>query len=282
MNMSEHQTFDTAAHYYDLFELKSQPMYDSMLEILKFHFKKHDVTSVLDFACGTGAQAIPLARKGYQVTACDISTEILRIAQQKAFSEQSIQWRHGDMRSSQFGTFDAAIAMLNAVGYLSASDFITALRNIRQQLAPSGLFIFDNANLGAIRKHGYTPGTIIDAVGEEHGKKFVRLWESTVDLAHGQLTTEWNAYVQEGFLPAEHFKGTWQRQAYTCEELERMLCAEGFRVLAFCDRSGGDFIRRILFPCWSSPSGKHRRQPNKGFKNSRELLRSDSGANSRS
>jgi 2-polyprenyl-3-methyl-5-hydroxy-6-metoxy-1,4-benzoquinol methylase len=43
------------------------------MKILEDHFAQHGVTSVLDFACGTGAQAIPLAQKGYRVTACDIN-----------------------------------------------------------------------------------------------------------------------------------------------------------------------------------------------------------------
>ena len=245
--MSEQQTFDTAARYYDLFELKSQPMYANMLGILESHFTRHNVNSVLDFACGTGAQAIPLAGKGYRVTACDISTEMLHLAQQKSSSYLDIQWQHGDMRHSRFGEFDAVVAMLNAISYLSTPDFVTALRNIRQQLAPNGLLIFDNPNLGAIRANGYTKGRMIDTAGEHQGKKFVRLCQSTVDLENGKFITEWEAYVQEGFQAAEHFTGTWKRQAYTCEELEQLLETEGFRVLDFYDRYGGEFHPEKIF-----------------------------------
>lgn len=245
--MNTHHTFDTAAQYYDLFELKSQPMYANIMNILETHFTHHQVTSVLDFACGTGAQAIPLARKGYHVTACDMSTELLHIAQQKNASELDILWKHGDMRQSQFGTFDAVIAMLNAIGYLSASDFITALRNIRQHLAPSGLFVCDNANLGAIRATGYISGKMIDTAGEHQGTKFVRFCESTIDLRRGQFTTQWEAYVQEGFQAAEVFTGTWHRQIYTCEEFEHILATEGFRVLQFYDRYGGEFHPQKTF-----------------------------------
>jgi len=245
--MSAHQTFDTAANYYDLFELKSQSMYANIMNILEAHFRQHRVTSVLDFACGTGAQAIPLACKGYQVTACDISPEMLRVAQQKSSPDLDISWRHGDMRQSQFGTFDAAIVMLNAVGYLSAPDFITTLRNIRQHLVPSGLFVCDNANLGAIRAQGYIPGKMIDTAGEHQGKKFVRFCQSTIDLTSGRFTTQWEAYVQEGIQAAKMFTGTWHRQTYTCEELEHLLATEGFRILKFYDRYGGVFDPKKTF-----------------------------------
>lgn len=245
--MATPQTFDTAAQYYDLFELKSQPMYANIMKILEDHFTQHGVTSVLDFACGTGAQAIPLAQKGYRVTACDISPDMLGVAQQKSPQGLDITWKHGDMRQSQMGTFDAVIAMLNAIGYLSAPEFITALRNIRQHLVPTGLFICDNANLEAIRIGGYVTGKMIDTAGEHQGTKFVRLCQSTIDLTSGRFTTQWEAYVQQGIQAAETFTGTWQRQIYTCEELEQMLTTAGFKVLKFYDRYGGEFHPKKTF-----------------------------------
>lgn len=245
--MCENQTFDIAAQYYDLFELKSQPMYENIVKILDTHFTQRGVTSVLDFACGTGEQAIPLSRKGYHVTAIDISPEMLRVARQKGSLLADISWGHGDMRESQIGTFDAAIAMLNATSYLNPSDFIRALRNVRLNLAPSGIFVFDNANLEALRAGGLSTEKSIDAVGEHQGKKYVRFCQSTVDLTRGRLMTQWEAYVQEGFQTPEQFSGTWNRQVYTCDELEQILAKEGFQIVQFYDRYGGVFDPKTTF-----------------------------------
>ena len=245
--MNSQNPFDCPAQCYDLFELKSKKMYESILEILDKHFVQLGTKTVLDFACGTGAQTIPLAQKGYAVTACDISPAMVEIGRQKMPPDIQITWKQGDMRYSKMGQFDAVIAMFNAVGYLSPSDFITALRNIREHLSPSGLFIFDNTNLDAVRSEGYISGKMIDTAGEYQGVKFVRFCQSTIDLNNGRFTTDWDAYVQEGLRAAARFTGTWQRQIYTCAELEQILSTAGFKILKYYDRYGGEFIREKTF-----------------------------------
>ena len=45
--------------------------------------------TAVDLACGTGSVALLLARKGLQVTAVDMSEEMLTVAQQKAMEQVS-------------------------------------------------------------------------------------------------------------------------------------------------------------------------------------------------
>ena len=110
--MFEQSNFDNTARYYDLFELKSRDMYERNLALLDDLFKRQGVASVLDMTCGTGAQAIGLGERGYDVTACDISSEMVRIAEEKARG-LPIRFYQGDIRNSRFGIFDAVIAMFN-------------------------------------------------------------------------------------------------------------------------------------------------------------------------
>jgi 2-polyprenyl-3-methyl-5-hydroxy-6-metoxy-1,4-benzoquinol methylase len=137
--------FDTAAEYYDLFERKSTTLYARMVERLDRLFQQHGVRRVLDMSCGTGAQAIPLARRGYEVTACDISERLLETARTRA-GKSAIRIQHGDMRTSHFGSFDAVISMFNSVGYLSREDFATTVKNVARSLERGGLFVFDTTN----------------------------------------------------------------------------------------------------------------------------------------
>ena len=243
--MSEHTRFENVARYYDLFELKSHRMYVHILDVLEDHFSRHNVQCVLDVACGTGAQAVPLARKGYRVTACDIAEDMLAIARGKS-ADLNIHFVHGDMRSTAFELHDAAIAMLNSVGYLTRSDFLTSLDNIRRSVRPGGLFAFDNTNLDAISAGVFSEGQLIDTAGDDEGTRFVRFTRSTLDSS-GMMTINWEAHVQHGFQHLETYRGTWHRQTYAVDELNRMLNEQGFRVLEYRDRYGAHFDKRKTF-----------------------------------
>lgn len=245
--MFEQSNFDNTAQYYDLFELKSQPMYTYILEVLEKYFTTYKVQTILDLACGTGAQAIPLAKKRYRVTACDLSVAMLQIAQQKA-KDVEIRFSQGDMRSSYVGIFDAVITIFNSIGYLNRADFLTTLNNIRKQVRDErGLFIFDNTNLDAINTGIFSEGKLIDTAGEYQGKKFVRFLERHVDIHSGLMTINWEACIQQGFQPLETFTGTWHRQMYTLDEMEQMLRENGFRVVDYYDRYGGSFQKTQSF-----------------------------------
>ena len=75
--------YDKAAKYYDVFnEERSKPINMAIERILK----QHQVTNVLDFACGTGLQVFWLAQSGFQVSGIDINNKMLEIAHNKVLS----------------------------------------------------------------------------------------------------------------------------------------------------------------------------------------------------
>ncbi len=54
--------------------------------------------SALDLACGTGRNALHLARRGWSVTAIDFAEEALKIARERAHREElAIDWRREDL-----------------------------------------------------------------------------------------------------------------------------------------------------------------------------------------
>ena len=105
----------------------------------------HPRTAV-DLACGTGSVALILARKGLQVTAVDMSEEMLCVAAQKAqglenppvFVCQSLQ----RMRLPK--GVDLAVCALDSMDYITdPADCQEAIRRIYKALNPGGCFIFD-------------------------------------------------------------------------------------------------------------------------------------------
>ena len=102
--------------------------------------------TAVDLACGTGSVALRLAQKGLQVTAVDMSWQMLMVAQQKAmeadvyplFVCQSLQQLHLPVG------VDLAVCALDSIDYiLDPKDCETAIQRIYKALNPGGCFIFD-------------------------------------------------------------------------------------------------------------------------------------------
>lgn len=101
---------------------------------------------VLDLACGHGRHAIPLAKRGFDVTGYDLSPVLLERAQVDAEAQgATVQWVHGDMRELPFdGEFDAVINIFTAFGYFEdPEDDLRVVHGIRRALKPDGRFLLE-------------------------------------------------------------------------------------------------------------------------------------------
>src|SRR5512138_447826 len=101
------------------------------------------VHSILDAACGIGTQTIGLAKKGYQITASDISEGAINRARQEATERNlSITFCVADMRRLQQTIqtkFDVVIACDNAVPHLlTDAEIGDAFREFYQVTSESG------------------------------------------------------------------------------------------------------------------------------------------------
>jgi len=75
---------------------------------------------VLDAGCGTGVQAVELARRGASVVAIDLSPTLVGLAESRSegkFDRGAIDWQSGDMLDPQLGSFDYVVAMDSLIHY---------------------------------------------------------------------------------------------------------------------------------------------------------------------
>lgn len=73
---------------------------------------------VLDIACGAGQTAIPMARKGSQVTGIDIATNLVEAARKRAQDEGlSVQFDEGDAEDLPYddASFDVVFSLIGAM-----------------------------------------------------------------------------------------------------------------------------------------------------------------------
>lgn len=102
--------------------------------------------TAVDLACGTGSVALLLAQKGLQVTAVDMSEEMLCQAAQKAQEHTQMPMficqRLEELRLPR--GVDLAVCALDSMDYITCpEDCQQAIKRIYKALNPGGCFIFD-------------------------------------------------------------------------------------------------------------------------------------------
>ena len=97
---------------------------------------------VLDVACGTGVVAITAARAGAQVSALDLTPELLERARQNGqLAEVQVDWREGDVEHLPFA--DAGFdVVLSQFGHMFAPRPAVAIAEMLRVLKPGGTIAF--------------------------------------------------------------------------------------------------------------------------------------------
>lgn len=108
-------------------------------------------TTVLDAGCGTGAEALWLAERGWQVTAADISATALATARIRAIASDladAVEWVEVDLsRWTPARTWDLVVTSY-AHSDLGQLDFY---RRISSWVAPGGTLLI----VGHLHEHGH-------------------------------------------------------------------------------------------------------------------------------
>jgi SAM-dependent methyltransferase len=143
--------FEAMAPFYDDFTAHYQYEFWTarLLDVLAAHGLQG--RRLLDVACGTGKSFLPMTARGWEVAGYDVSTSMLERARQKA--PESVRLEIADMREEPvLGTFDLVWALDDAVNYLlSGEELRCALSGMRENLAPTGLLLFDVNELAVYR-----------------------------------------------------------------------------------------------------------------------------------
>lgn len=136
---------------------------------------------LLDVGCGTGKSFLPMLPRGWQAVGCDISAAMIDRARQKV--GDAVRLEVADMRElPRFGEFDLVWALDDAINYLlSVEELEAALKGMRDNLAPSGLLLFD---VNELPVYGfYAEGVEI----EQDGRRFFFQGNATGEVEPGSI-----------------------------------------------------------------------------------------------
>lgn len=178
-------------------------------------FRRYEVQSVVDVACGYGRHSIPLARRGFSITGIDQSEYFIAKAKSGASGATFIR---DDIRYFRLAEkFDAAINMFTSFGYFhDDEENQKALDNIGRSLKSGGVFVLDNIN----------PNVLVRRVAEGNRKKRNTLSNGII------LTTEEHIHGKTWVI-----KRSWDSQSYVAyirlfvvDEIKEMLERAGFKI----------------------------------------------------
>lgn len=203
---------------------------------------------LLDCACGIGTQALPLAARGYEVTATDIAAAAVERARHEADVRGiAVTLAAADMRALAdvvTGPFDVVIACDNALPHmLDDANLDAALASIRAVLEPGGVLLASIRDYDALRveRPAGVPGGVRQ---REDGLEIVGQgweWNDDSDLIRMHLFVlrqrgdDWHADVQT----------TWYR-ALLRSELDAALMRAGFVDIAWHMPSDTLYLQPIV------------------------------------
>jgi len=207
-------SYDLLATFYDAFI--DPEVYEEYLRLVD---KYTSTGTLLDIGCGTGTLSLELAKRGFEVSATDLSEEMLHIVHYRANEEGvHLDIAMYDMLDPIPTTYDTIIASMDVINHLSdMEDVMFGFKNIYDALAINGVFIFDVLS-----------AEYIDALDgyQETDEQFRFEWKSVKGENEHSIVHHIKLYLDSDTEEVDIYE-----QTHDCEEYEEQLTKTGFHVL---------------------------------------------------
>ena len=142
--------------YLKVYRHRDEKEANDLVSLILKNIELSQVKNVLDIAAGSGRHALLFAKKGFNVTAVDLSANLLSVARKKALKDNlNIEFVHSDIRhfNSQ-QNYDLILNLFTSFGYFeNDEDNYSILIKAYGLLRKNGYFIFDYFNKNYIEKN---------------------------------------------------------------------------------------------------------------------------------
>ncbi len=220
--------YNSFADVYDIF-MDNIP-YDEWVEFIEKIWDKYDLKPqlVCEIGCGTGNITQRLANKNYDMIGIDLSQDMLMVARDKNYdNETNILYLGQDMRSFElYGTVDCILSICDSLNYIKTEkDLLKVFKLVDNYLDPQGLFIFD-LNTKHKFKNVYGNNTFTDITD-----KGAYIWENNYNEE-----TDINEYNVTFFLKDEEesfyhkYEEFHEEKAHDIETVKALLEEAGLKV----------------------------------------------------
>lgn len=231
--------YETLAFIYD--KLMDDIDYEQWAAYLHEQLQKHDCPGnrLLDLGCGTGNITIPLAQKGYDITAIDLSAEMLAQAKAKtdtlrnAGKSLSIDWQAQDMTALElyddddnFLLYDGVIATFDAFNYILEPEALQfLLQDLADHMNDDGILIFDIQTPYKLRKY------LGNNIYTLHREDVEYMWENQFDTEEQICQMDITFFLRQENGLYQKVTESHTERVYEPDLLQLWLNLSGFDVL---------------------------------------------------
>jgi len=240
--MSWYNDWFNSINYLKVYSHRDVTEAEKLVELIINKLNLQPGCKVLDMACGSGRHAIIFAQKGFDVTAVDLSKNLITAAEKNAAqSDVKINFVLSDILDFNSPTkFQVALNLFTSIGYFEDDeDNFQVIIRANELLDVGGFFVLDYFN-----KNYLVDNLIPTSVYSDNGSRITQNRFIEGNRIRKNITFEYKGSVEEFYESV---------RLYSYEEIKSYLSRAGFKILyEFGDYSGNIFNketsqRLILF-----------------------------------
>lgn len=218
-------SYNDFAYIYD--ELMHDFDYKLWSDYIDDIFKKYDknIDNILEMACGTGNLTHELSKKGYKITAFDLSEEMLSIAYGKLSQYKRTKLLNLDMSKFKLDEkFDAVVSICDSINYIvNINDLEKTFQNVYDHLEDDGIFIFDINSEYKLRNIIGNNTFVYDQ------DDIFYTWENEFNEENNLCNFYLTFFIETEDEKFERFDEHHIEKVYKIEEIEELLFKVGFK-----------------------------------------------------
>ncbi len=208
--------------------------------------------NILEAACGTGNVTIKLAQNDYNITAFDLSQEMLVKAYLKLKKYNNVRLLNQNMINFQIDKkFDAVICCCDGVNYLKNEEEALNFFNLAyMHLKEDGILIFD---ISTFYKYIHILGNETFVYDNDN---IFYVWENKIDKSKMKIDMEINFFNKIKNSSYERIIEIQSQKIYTVDKMKQLLNKANFNKIVvydnYCEKPYNDVSERAVFCCQKS------------------------------
>ena len=147
--MNWYEEWFNTKEYLEVYKNRDDVEAEILTELILSNIAIEGSAKILDMAAGAGSHSINFARRGFNVTAVDLSKNLIKVAKENAsVYDFSIDFVHSDIRKFETSDkFNLILNLFTSIGYFEDDEEnFELLRKAYNLLKPGGCFVLDYFN----------------------------------------------------------------------------------------------------------------------------------------